>query len=95
MRRGACRRRGFEREQGMSSTMAIEPKEVFDHVQLSSIKSAADIVAETLGARKEKEKLIVARAVFDIAAETGVFDVPKLVEMARERLTPKLGWRFS
>jgi hypothetical protein len=75
--------------------MSIEPREVFDHLQLSSIKLAADSVAKGLGAYKEKDKLIVTRAVFDIAAETGVFDVPKLVEMARERLTPKLGWRFS
>jgi hypothetical protein len=75
--------------------MAIEPREVFDHVQLSSIKSAADIVAEGLGARKEKDKLIVTRAVFDIAADTGVIDVSELVEMARARLSANLGWRFS
>ena len=67
----------------------------FDHVQLSSIKLAADRVAEGLGARKEKDKLIVSRAVFDIAAEASVFDADALVEMARERLTARQGWQFS
>ncbi len=67
----------------------------FDHIQLSAIKLAADRVAENLGAEKENDKLIVSRAVFDIAAETNVFDPDQLVEMARRRLTPRLGWRFS
>jgi hypothetical protein len=64
-------------------------------VQLSSIRRAADRVAEGLGARKDKDKLIVARAVFDLAAQANVFDTPKLIEMARERLTPQFGWKFS
>ncbi len=67
----------------------------FDHIQLSSIKQAADTVASNLGAEKEGDKLIVSRAVFDIAAETNIFDPDQLVEMARERLAPRLGWRFS
>jgi hypothetical protein len=71
------------------------PREAFDHIQLSSIELAAERVAESLGARKAKDKLIVSRAVFDIAAEIGVFDAAALVEIARERLTPRLGWRFS
>lgn len=66
----------------------------FDHLQLSAIKLAAERVAEAMGAVKEKDKLIVARAVFDIAADTMTFDPNKLVEMAQERLTPRLGWRF-
>jgi hypothetical protein len=67
----------------------------FDHIQLSSIKRAAESVAGSLGAEKEGDKLIVSRAVFDIAAELNVFDTDRLVELARERLTPNLGWRFS
>jgi hypothetical protein len=67
----------------------------FDHVQLSAIKLAADRVAVNLNAKKDNDKLIVSRAVFDIAAETNEFDPDKLVEMAEKRLTPHLGWRFS
>jgi hypothetical protein len=69
-------------------------QEAFDHAQLSSIKLAADRVADSLGAEREKDKLVVTRAVFDIAAETSVCDPAKLVEMATERLKPRHGWRF-
>lgn len=68
---------------------------MFDPIQLSAIRLAAERVAEALGAAKEKDRLIVARAVFDIAAETQIFDANALVEMARERLTPRLGWIFA
>ena len=70
-------------------------QDVSNEVQLSAIKSAADRMGEILGAVKEKDKLVVARAVFDLAAEIDVFDTEKLTEMARERLTPARGWRFS
>jgi hypothetical protein len=69
-------------------------QDVFNDAQMSSIRIAADRVAEALSAKKEKQKLIVARAVFDIAAETSEFDAAKLVEMAQTRLTARLGWRF-
>ena len=69
-------------------------QEVFDHIQLSSIKLAADRVAEALSAKKEKQKLIVRRAVFDIAAEMKEFDAAKLAAIAQERLTARQGWRF-
>ena len=69
--------------------------QTYDHRQLSAISLAAKLVAEAMGAVKEKDKLIVARAVFDIAAETMTFDTNELVEMARERLTPRLGWKFA
>ena len=67
----------------------------FDHVQLSAVKAAAERVAAAMGAVKEKDRMIVARAVFDIADETKNFDADALVEMARERLTPRLGWTFA
>jgi hypothetical protein len=68
---------------------------VFDHAQLAAIQQASKRVAENLGAVKDNDKLIVSRAVFDIAAETDNFDPDQLVEMAKERLNPRLGWRFS
>ena len=67
----------------------------FDSQQLAAITLAAGRVAEALGASKEKDRLIVARAVFDIAAETLIFDANRLVEIARERLTPGRGWTFA
>ena len=67
----------------------------FDHEQLSAIELAAGRVAEAIEAVKEKDRLIVARAVFDIAAETNTYEAAELVEMARERLTPRLGWTFG
>ncbi len=66
----------------------------FDHIQLSAIKLAADRVAGELNANKENDKLIVTRAVFDIAADESVFDSDRLVELARKRLTPNCGWEF-
>lgn len=74
--------------------MESEPQDSFNHAQLMAIKEASENVAANLGAIKANDKLIVARAVFDIAADTGVFDVSKLVEMARVRLTARLGWQF-
>ena len=69
--------------------------DAFDHVQLSAISSAANRVAEAVGAIKEKDRLAVSRAVFDIAAETDTFDADALVQLAMDQLTPTRGWRFG
>ena len=69
-------------------------REAFSHAELSSIKLAVDRLADALGAEDESEKLVVARAVFQIAAQSDVYDTAKLVEIAREQI-PRMGLRFS
>lgn len=57
----------------------------FVYIQLASIKSAVDMVAESLKVEKDDDRLIVTRTVSDIAAEIGFFYTNKLVEMALEQ----------
>ena len=61
-------------------------QEAFDNAQMSSMNSAIEQLAEKMSGEIGAQKIDLARVVFQVAAETSVFEPAALVTMAQERL---------
>ncbi len=61
-------------------------QEAFDNTQMSAMNSAVEQLAEKMSGENGAPRVDLARVVFQVAAETSVFEPAVLVTMAQERL---------